>query len=57
MYDITYTLSLLYSTNETFHRKEIHGLGEQTCACQRGGGVAWTGSFGLIDANCCIWSE
>ena len=21
-----------------------------------GEGVGWTGSLGLIDANCCIWS-
>ena len=29
---------LTYGTNEPFHRKETHGLGEQTCGCQRGGG-------------------
>ena len=23
--------------NERFHRKETHGLGEQTCGCQGGG--------------------
>ena len=35
-------INLLYSTNETFHRKEIHGLGEQTCGCQGGGsGMDW----------------
>jgi len=28
----------MYSTNEPFHRKENHGLGEQTCGCQGGGG-------------------
>ena len=24
--------------NESFHRKENHGLGEQICGCQGGGG-------------------
>ena len=33
-YDITYTWNLIYGTNESFHRKETYGLGEQTCACQ-----------------------
>ena len=37
-YDITYIWNLIYSTNEPFHRKEAHGLGEQTCDCQRGRG-------------------
>ena len=32
-----------YSTNEPFHRKEIHGLGEQTCGCQGGEGRKWDG--------------
>jgi len=39
-----WTLTLIYSTNETFHRKETHGLGEQTCGCQggeRGSGIDW----------------
>jgi len=30
----------MYGTNEPFHRKETHGLGEQTCGCQGG----WGGS-------------
>ena len=25
-------------TNESFHRKENHGHGEQVCGCQGGGG-------------------
>ena len=29
----TYTWNLIYGTNEPFHRKENHGLGEQTCGC------------------------
>ena len=35
---ITYIWNLIYDTNESFHRKETHGLGEQICGCQRGGG-------------------
>ena len=30
--------NLIYGTNEPFHRKETHGLGEQTCGLPRGGG-------------------
>ena len=37
-YDITYIWNLVYGTNEPFHRKENHGLAEQTCGCQGGGG-------------------
>ena len=33
---ISHIWNLIYSTNETFHRKETHGLGEQTCGCQGG---------------------
>ena len=43
-YDITYIWNLIYGTNEPFHRKETHGLGEETCGCQGGGegiGVDW----------------
>ena len=36
-YDITYIWNLVYSTNTPFHRKENHGLVEQTCGCQGGG--------------------
>ena len=43
--DITCTWYLTYSTNEPFHRKENHGLGEQTCGCQ-GGGREWDGLGG-----------
>ena len=57
-YDITYLWNLIYSTNEPFHRKETHGLGEQTCCCQGAGeGVGQTWNLGLIDANYYIWSE
>ena len=43
-YDVTYTWNLTYGTNETFHRKENHGLGKQACGCRggRGGrGMDW----------------
>ena len=42
-YDITYIWNLMYGTNELFHRKEIHGLGEQTCGCHGGRGKEWVG--------------
>ena len=29
--------NLIYCTNELFHRKETHGLGEQTCGSHGGG--------------------
>ena len=29
-YDLTYMWNLTYDTNEPFHRKETHGLGEVT---------------------------
>ena len=35
---ILHIWNLIYGMNETFHRKKIHGLGEQTCGCQGGGG-------------------
>ena len=37
-YNITYIWNQIYSTNESFHRKETHGLGEQTHGCQGGAG-------------------
>ena len=49
-----YFWNLIYGTNEPFHRKEMHGLGEQTYGCQ-GGGNRMDWEFGL-DANYCIWS-
>ena len=39
---------------KSFHSKENHGRGEQTCGCQEGGGR--TGNLGLIDANYCLWN-
>ena len=37
-YDITSIWNLIYGTKETFHRKENHGLEEQTCGGQGGKG-------------------
>ena len=56
-YDITYMWSLIYGTNESFHRKETN-TGAWTIdlwLVAEGEGVGWTGSLGLADANCCIW--
>ena len=54
-YDITSIWNLygtneicIYGTNEIFHRKETHGLGEQTCCCQGGeGGSGMDWKFGV----------
>ena len=35
--------NLTYGTNEPFHRKENHRLGEQTCGCPGGRGREWEG--------------
>ena len=56
-YDITYIYNLIYSTNETFHRKESYGHGEQTCGCWGGGGSRVDWELGLIDANYCLWNR
>ena len=32
-YDTTHIWNPIYSINEYFHRKETHGLQEQTCGC------------------------
>ena len=29
--------------NLSTEKKQTHGLGEQTCGCQRGGGGGWDG--------------
>ena len=42
-YDITYIWNLIYGTNEPFHRKENHGLREQTCGYRGGRGREWDG--------------
>ena len=42
--DITYIWNLTYGTNESFHKKETHGLGEGACGYQgggRGSGMDW----------------
>ena len=44
--DITYIWNLIHGTNESFHRKENHGHGEQICGCQgRGGGSGMDWEF------------
>ena len=40
--------------NDPLHRKENHGLGEETCVCQEG--VGGFESLGLIDADYCLWN-
>ena len=56
-YDITYSWNLIHGTNEPFHRKENHGLGEQTYIPKREGDkVRPTENLGLTDANYCIWT-
>jgi len=57
-YDITYIWNLIYGTNEPFHRKKTHGLGEQTCGCQGGGGgIGMDWGLELTDANYCLLSN
>ena len=51
---ISHIWNLMYCTNESFHRKETHVLGEQTCGCQRRGGGSGNGNLGIIDANYCL---
>ena len=49
--------NLIYGTSESFHRKENHGLGEQTCGCQGGGGgseMDW--EFGVKNAYYSLWN-
>ena len=54
---ISFTSGIEYGTNESFHGKETHGLGEHTVVAKgEGEGVGWTGSLELIDANYCLWS-
>ena len=44
--------------NLSTEKKQPHGHGEQTYACEgEGEGMGWTGSLGLADANYCIWSD
>ena len=48
---ITHIWCLTYSTNEPFHRKENHGLGEETRGCPGGGGES--GRDGELGVNGC----
>ena len=51
-YDIIYICNLIYSTNEHFHIKGNHGLGERNCGCQGGGGGSGMGwEFGVNRCN------
>ena len=40
---ISHIWNLIYGTNEPFHRKENHGLGEYTCGYQGEEGTEWDG--------------
>ena len=43
---------IIYVTNEPLHRKENHGLGEETCGCLMGGGGSGRDrELGLIRHN------
>ena len=44
-------MNLIYGMNEPFHRKVTHGLGEQTCGSQGGGGGR--GRHGELGVNRC----
>ena len=35
---ISHIWNIIHGTKEIFHRQENHGLAEQTCGCQGGGG-------------------
>ena len=49
---ISHIWNLIYGTNETFHGKENHGHGEQTCGCQGdAGGSGMDRELGLVAAN------
>ena len=52
---ISHIWNLIYSTNESFHRKETHGHGEQTCGCQRErGGSRMDRDSEVNSANYCL---
>ena len=38
-------------------QKQTHRHGENMVAKGERGGVGWTGSLGLVDANYCMWNE
>ena len=42
--------------NLSIEKKQTQGHGEHTCGYQRGSGLGWTGIWGLVDANYCIWN-
>ena len=52
-YDITYIWNLIYGTNEPFHRKETHGLGDRLVVAKgEGEGMEWIGELGVS----CLWN-
>ena len=56
-YGITYIWNPIYGTDEPFHRKENHGLGEELEVAKGvGEGAGWIGNLGLIDADYCLWN-
>ena len=51
----TYIWNLIYSTNESFHRKKLMDLDNRfVVAKEEGEGVGRTGNLELIDANYCL---
>lgn len=51
LYDITYTWSLKYGTNESIYKTEIDSDMENRLVVTKVEGVRWTGSLGLVAAN------
>ena len=47
--------NLVYGTNEPIYKIETLDV-ENKLMVSDGEGVGTTGSLGLVDANCCIWS-
>ena len=48
LHDIAYIWNLMYGINESLHRKENHGHGEQTYGCRAGrGGTGMDWEFGV----------
>ena len=56
-YDITYIWNLTYYTMKLSTKKKIMDLKNRLVVAKgEGEGVGWTGSLGLIDADCCLWN-
>ena len=52
--DITCKCNLKYDTNEPISKADTDSQTQRTR--QREEGMGWTGSLGLVDANCYIWN-